>query len=230
MKRIYTFGFILSSALCLSACRQDGPASWPTSPSAAQTAAETSSAAQTAAETSAAAQTAAPFLPAASDPSAPLPASSAVSGADSAGAVDRDTALAIALANASVAEADARHIQIETDGDNGIPIYDIEFETTYGDYNFEVSINGGVIVGADYEVDDEWLSRLGGSPTDLEGAKAIVQSKVPGAPAEDIRIWEEGDDGRLRYEGELFYNGMKYEFEIDPNTGIIFDWNGDLRE
>ena len=90
MKRIYTFGFILSSALCLSACRQDGPASWPTSPSAAQTAAETS----------AAAQTAAPFLPAASDPSAPLPASSAVSGADSAGAVDRDTALAIALANA----------------------------------------------------------------------------------------------------------------------------------
>ena len=102
MKRIYTFGFILSSALCLSACRQDGPASWPTSPSAAQTAAETSSAAQTAAETSAAAQTAAetsaaaqtaaPFLPAASDPS--------VSGADSAGAVDRDTALAIALANA----------------------------------------------------------------------------------------------------------------------------------
>ena len=100
MKRIYTFGFILSSALCLSACRQDGPASWPTSPSAAQTAAETSSAAQTAAETSAAAQTAAPFLPAASDPSAPLPASSAVSGADSAGPVDRDTALAIALANA----------------------------------------------------------------------------------------------------------------------------------
>lgn len=31
-------------------------------------------------------------------------------------------------------------------------------------------------------------------------------------------------------EGELFHDGVKYEFEIDPKTGIIFDWNADLRE
>ena len=32
--------------------------------------------------------------------------------------------------------------------DNGIPIYDIEFETDYGDYDFEVAIADGRIVGA----------------------------------------------------------------------------------
>ena len=42
-------------------------------------------------------------------------------------------------------------------------------------------------------------------------------------------IWEESGDGRGRYEGELFLDGMKYEFEIDPQTGRIFDWNADLR-
>ena len=32
-----------------------------------------------------------------------------------------------------------------------------------------------------------------------------------------------------RYEGELFHEGIKYEFEIDPRTGRIVDWNADLR-
>lgn len=84
--------------------------------------------------------------------------------------------------------------------------------------------------GADYEVDEEWLDRLGGSPVTLEEAKLIVQSKVPGSSTESIQMREEGGDGRGRFEGELFHDGIKYEFEIDPATGIIFDWNADMRE
>ncbi|HIQ71942.1 MAG TPA: PepSY domain-containing protein [Candidatus Onthenecus intestinigallinarum] len=132
--------------------------------------------------------------------------------------------------NAGVPEGDAFNIKNETDGDNGIPIYDIEFETEYGDYDFEIAIDGGRIVGADYEVDEEWLDALGGNPVSLEEAAAIVAGKVPGSSAADVTIWEESEDGRGRYEGELFFDGMKFEFEIDPQTGIIFDWNADLRD
>ena len=92
------------------------------------------------------------------------------------------------------------------------------------------AIADGTIIGADYEVDEEWLDRLGGSPVTLEEAKQVVQSKVSGSSTENIRMWEESDDGRGRFEGELYHNGIKYEFEIDPKTGIIFDWNADLRE
>lgn len=106
----------------------------------------------------------------------------------------------------------------------------MEFETSYGDYDFEIATADGRIVGADYEVKEEWLSRLGGKPVDIQQAKRLVQQKVEGSSADNVRIWEERDDGRLRYEGELFYNGMKYEFEIDPQTGRIFDWNADLRK
>lgn len=142
--------------------------------------------------------------------------------------LDRETALAIALENAGVDQQDAYHITVEQDGDNGIPIFDIEFKTEYGDYDYEIAIKTGEIVGADYEVDEKFLDKLGGTPVTAEEAKAIVQEKVPGAPLESIRIWEERDDGRGRYEGELFYQNMKYEFEIDPQTGILFDWNADL--
>ena len=160
---------------------------------------------------------------------APSP-SSAPNGGTSSGEISREEALAIALDNAGVPEGDAYNIKNETDGDNGIPIYDIEFETEYGDYDFEIAIDGGRIVGADYEVDEEWLDALGGSQVSLEEAAAVAAGKVPGSSAADVTIWEESGDGRGRYEGELSFDGMKFEFEIDPQTGRIFDWNADLRD
>ena len=147
-----------------------------------------------------------------------------------AGEISREEALAIALENAGVPEGDAYHIKNETDSDNGIPLYDIEFETDYGDYDVEVAMADGRIVGADYEVDEEWLDALGGSPITAEEAASIVAGKIPGASAADVDIWEESGDGRGRYEGELFLDGMKYEFELDPRTGRIFDWTADLRD
>ena len=146
------------------------------------------------------------------------------------GEITREEALAIALNNAGVPEEDAYNIKNETDSDNGIPLYDIEFETDYGDYDFAVAMADGRIVGADYEVGEEWLDTLGGSSVTLEEAAAIVADKVPGSAAADVEIWEESGDGRDRYEGELLFDGIKYEFELDPQTGIIFDWSADLRD
>ena len=144
--------------------------------------------------------------------------------------IDQDAALALAMENAGVPEKDAYNVKVERDRENDIPIFQVEFETEYGNYDFEIAITGGKIIGADYEVDEEWLDRLGGSPVTLEEAKQVVQSKVSGSSTENIRMWEESDDGRGRFEGELYHDGIKYEFEIDPKTGIIFDWNADLRE
>lgn len=147
-----------------------------------------------------------------------------------AGEISREEALAIALENAGVLEGDAYNVKNETDSDNGIPLYDIEFETDYGDYDFEVAMADGRIVGADYEVDEEWLDALGGNPVTAEEAASIVAGKIPGASAADVSVREESGDGRGRYEGELFLDGMKYEFELDPRTGRIFDWTADLRD
>ena len=158
------------------------------------------------------------------------PVSPTPEGEVAAGEISREEALAIALENAGVPEGDACNVKNETDSDNGIPLYDIEFETDYGDYDFEVAMADGRIVGADYEVDEEWLDALGGSPVTAEEAASIVAGKIPGASAADVDIWEESGDGRGRYEGELFLDGMEYEFEIDPQTGRIFDWNADLRD
>ena len=215
MKQIFSFGLTAALLLaCLTGCGGQAGDTAPggTAPSGGQT------------------------PPASSVPETPAgqgqtpPVSPASEGEAAAGEISQNEALAIALANAGVPEGDAYHIKNETDSDNGIPLYDIEFETDYGDYDFEVAMADGRIVGADYEVDEEWLDALGGSPITAEEAASIVAGKIPGASAADVDIWEESGDGRGRYEGELFLDGMEYEFEIDPQTGRIFDWNADLRD
>lgn len=148
----------------------------------------------------------------------------------SAGEIDRDGAFALALENAEVPEDDAYNVKVEKDRENDISIWQVEFETDYGDYEYEIASADGRIVGADYEVDEEWLDSLGGSPVDEDGARSIAAGKAGGASADEVQIWQESDDGRSRFEGELFWNGIKYEFELDAQTGIIFDWNADMRE
>lgn len=150
--------------------------------------------------------------------------------AETAGGTDRDGAFALALENAGVPEEDAHNVKVEQDREHDISIWQVEFETDYGDYDYEISIEDGRIIGADYEVDEEWLDSLGGAPADEEKAKSIAAEKAGGAPAEEVQIRQESDDGRIRFEGELYWNGIKYEFELDAQTGIIFDWNADMRE
>ena len=142
-----------------------------------------------------------------------------------------DIRLTVAKAEAENAEAVATliaegGIYIEDYSDNGIPLYDIEFETDYGDYDFEVAMADGRIVGADYEVDEEWLDALDGSPVTAEEATSIVAGKVSGASAADVSVWEESGDGHRPYpslyarkEGRLKIASQK---AVRSMTGRLF--------
>lgn len=200
---------------CLSGCviQLPAPDSNP-APSASQSAGESGTSGETASSTS---------LPESANGSGQPQTSS--SGQE----ISREQAFSIALENAGVSQSDARNVKIERDGHNGVPIYDIEFDTSYGDYDYEVAISDGSIMDSDYEVREEWAYRQPDNPVSEEQVKALVQQKVPGAPVSDIRVWQENDDGRTRWEGSLAYNGIYYEFEVDAQTGIITDWNADRR-
>lgn len=59
-------------------------------------------------------------------------------------------------------------------------------------------------------------------------AKEIALSRVPGATTQDIRRFEpDYDDGRLRYEGQIYYGQKEYEFEINGYNGAIIEWDVD---
>ena len=71
-----------------------------------------------------------------------------------------------------------------------------------------------------------WVSAVMKKPRDVY--KRQILDRVPGATKNDISELEcEYDDGRIEYEGELYYNGYEYEFEIDGATGNILKWEID---
>ena len=56
-------------------------------------------------------------------------------------------------------------------------------------------------------------------------AVQIALDRVPGATAQNVKIELDRDDGRYKYEGEIFYNRIEYDFEIDANSGTILEWS-----
>ena len=56
----------------------------------------------------------------------------------------------------------------------------------------------------------------------------LVLSRVAGAESGDITSLElEIEDGRWRYEGEVEYQGIEFEFEIDAQNGNVLLWEVD---
>ena len=56
-------------------------------------------------------------------------------------------------------------------------------------------------------------------------AMNIALKKVPGANSSHMKkIHLDRENGRMVYEGEIYYNGQEYEFDIDAVTGDIVKW------
>lgn len=72
------------------------------------------------------------------------------------------------------------------------------------------------------ETDDGILS--------FEEAKQLALERVPGASDRNIELELDHDDGFILYEGEIHYQNMEYEFEIDASTGNFIKWSADYHD
>lgn len=140
--------------------------------------------------------------------------------------VNREEALRIALAHAAVARRDVRNLKIERGEENGVPVYKVEFETAFGDFDVAVSRRSGDVVDADCEIREEWVRRQKAVPNAQEKVRREAARRIPGARPEDVRLSRAGE----RWEGVLRKNGCKAEFEADRRTGILHDWNLERRD
>ena len=64
-----------------------------------------------------------------------------------------------------------------------------------------------------------------GAAISQDEAVQIALERVPGATAQDVRIELDRDDGRYKYEGDIIYERVEYDFEIDANSGDILEWS-----
>ena len=163
---------------------------------------------------------------ASSESSTPKAESSQASGTT--GLITEEEAASIAKEHAQV--TDCTMLPVKLDRDDGRQVYDVEFFTADGkEYDYEIDAATGEVLSYDYDAERQTSASASGTASITEAeAKALVLAQVPGATEENfLEFKTDYDDGRLEYEGELFYDGMKYEFTVDGYSGTIREWESE---
>lgn len=147
-------------------------------------------------------------------------------------ALTADQAKNKALAHAGLKANQVTFVKSKLDWDDGRQVYDVEFYTSdYKEYDYEIDASTGEVVSYDFDAEDHAPPATGNGQSGTitaDQAKEKALSQVPGATVSDIREFEtDYDDGRLQYEGKIYYNGMEYEFEIDGYSGAIRNWDAE---
>ena len=153
--------------------------------------------------------------------------SQASSAAESAGLITEEEAANIAKEHAQV--TDCTMLPVKLDRDDGRQVYDVEFFTADGkEYDYEIDAATGEVLSYDHDAERQAAAASGTASITEAEAKALVLAQVPGAAEENfLEFKTDYDDGRLEYEGELFYDGMKYEFTVDGYSGTIREWESE---
>ena len=157
-------------------------------------------------------------------------------GSSGTASITAERAKQIALNHAGLSSSQVSFVRAHLDWEDGRRVYEVEFYNTsnYTEYDYEIDAASGGILS--YDHDAEYYQRpstgtgssgsSGGSAAiSTEQAKQIALARVPGAT--DIRIHLDRDDGRLEYEGSIYYGSWEYEFTIDATTGAIREWERD---
>ena len=158
-------------------------------------------------------------------PSVPTQAAASQSGSTS--EITEDQAKQIAFDHAQVKEEDLTNLKVKKDFDDGVSIYEVDFQAANKQYEYDIKAADGQILSTDFEIDDDYVDPNTQTAVSEADAKAAALARVEGASDSDIRIHLQRDDGQLVYEGTIIYNNTEYDFEINAETGDFLSWEQD---
>lgn len=142
--------------------------------------------------------------------------------------ITEEKAKEIALGHAKLKADQVVFLQSHLDQEDGHQVYEVEFYSKdHMEYDYTIDAATGEVLSCDYDAENtpSPTSPNGTQTISAERAKEIALAKVPGSKPTDIYEFEvDRDDGRLEYEGAIYYNGVEYDFSIDGYSGAIRSW------
>ncbi|MBE6113690.1 MAG: hypothetical protein E7191_01250 [Erysipelotrichaceae bacterium] len=138
--------------------------------------------------------------------------------------IQADVAQEIAVNDAGLTLDQVISFEVDLDSRGELRYYEVDFVADGRSYEYDIDAYTGEILGHESKMPKETSA----SDTKIteEQAKQKAIERVPGATVEHIREFEiDREDGRLEYEGTIYYDKMEYEFEIDAKTGEFRSWD-----
>lgn len=142
------------------------------------------------------------------------------------------------LSDAGLEESEVTFIKEKLEPEDGIWVYELDFYTAEGEYEYEINAYTGAVIDRNVEMFRSPLSDMspaapGVQPSvDAEQAKNIAADHAGFSVSEVTfsKVELDYDDGKAVYEIE-FYNGQtEYEYEVDAATGDILEYESELMD
>ena len=120
--------------------------------------------------------------------------------------------------------------EAKLDTEDGVLVYEIEFEAGGYEYEYDIDAASGAVVKFEKERDDDDAPSQGGNPGsapagDIGEARAkeaaMSHAGVAEADIRDYKIERDTDDGIGVYEIEFKVGGYEYDYEVKAADGAI---------
>ena len=142
-----------------------------------------------------------------------------------------DQAKEIALNHAKLTAEQVSFIRTESEFDDGIEKYNIEFYYNNQKYDYDINAVNGQIIQYDLEgvINNSQNNLNSTANISIEQAKEIALNHANLTSNQVIfsRTELDYDNGIQKYEVEFYYNNREYSYEINANTGDILGYEQD---
>ena len=159
--------------------------------------------------------------------------------------ITMEQAQEIALKHAKLTSDQVSFIKTDTELENGIEVYNIEFSYENKEYDYKINSANGEIIEYDSDIEDYDITQ---QQTTKENKSVTPNnqnsnnSKITVEKAKEISLKHANlkdnqvvfdktemdyDNGVQVYDIEFHYNNIEYNYEIDANTGNILSYSQD---
>ena len=161
--------------------------------------------------------------------------------------IGKEKAKSIALEHASVEEKDTMGVDIDFDIEEGILVYEVDFETNKYEFEYDINASTGEIVNTEKEINEEYIEvnkkeEKTENPTNGAIKENINTTYIGKEKAKDIALNKAGINDRNikdyeieldkkedlndkdEYEISFKKDNVEYEIDIDAKTGEILDF------
>ncbi len=152
---------------------------------------------------------------------------------NSAKKISAEKAKETAFKHAGVSAAEVTQLKVERDTDDGIAVYEIEFECGNYEYDYEIDASTGAVIQSKKEFEDEKRETSKPKSTNSKNTSgsiltaqkateiALKHAGITSAKAVDLKAERDTDDGVSVYEVEFEYGNYEYDYKINAETGKI---------
>lgn len=148
--------------------------------------------------------------------------------------IGEEKAKSIALQEAGVSKSSVSYTKAKLDFDEGCMVYEVEFDTSDAEYDYEIDAVTGQVVGRD--VDQKLIAAPSGvhETNDIGEAKAksivLAHAEIEESMVTFIKAELEHDDGRRVYDIEFLCGNIEYDYEVNAVTGEILAHDRDIED